>query len=194
MKRRSNPRLSLRTVTSGLASSIPTGLAAGTTVVGGWAFAKTLLGSRDVGPVGWLTNLLGGGVLAGITGVIFGRRAMNAAFVGAVASPTIRIMIEMLRGRTLPLGIQTGFEGYGKCYQDYLVNPAGSIPGVEGIEPVNQGTMADYLVGDGLETMSDHNDDGTMATNPSGEEWTGYDDFVMGVGKDEWSSMDNGAF
>jgi len=151
--RRSNPAVSLRAIRNGVSSSIAPGIGASLGILGGWSFAKTALGGRDQGFLGYGANVVGGGLTAAILGLVTRNSSiMRGAFAGAIAAPVLRIIVEQIRMGTirLPLGIRTGFEGYtpGTGMSDYLVSPP-ATQAMAGYHLPEAGLMNDYLVGSG---------------------------------------------
>lgn len=134
--RRSNPTLQPMKLLREAQKALPDAAASSATVLGSWIATKTILPEgRDVGLVGYATNLGTGALLAGLGGTLTRSSAVFRAMIGgAVSSVVLRAAVEFLRGRPIP-GIRTGFEDYG----DYLVGVSGPTGYVD------RNTMADYL-------------------------------------------------
>lgn len=152
-RRATNPTVSLKAIRSGVSNSIGPGIGASLGILGGWSFAKTALGNNDQGFIGYGANLVGGGITAGILGILTRNRGiMQGAFAGAIAAPVIRIIVEQIRGGNLrlPLGIKTGFEDYTPGGMgDYLVPAGPASQAMAGYHLPEAGLMNDYLVGSG---------------------------------------------
>jgi uncharacterized membrane protein YeaQ/YmgE (transglycosylase-associated protein family) len=85
------------------------------TALAGWVAAKTLLKEKDSGIMGVAANAAGSLAAALVLTSTVAKRnpTMRAGIMmGAVIGPTLRFAVDSVRGRTLPLGLRTGFEDY----------------------------------------------------------------------------------
>lgn len=86
-------------------------------VFSGWIFAKSVLNrggaNKDEGILGYSMNAAGGLLYAVAIGLVLRKRDwFQAAVVGAIMSPLLRVGVAALTGKKLPFGIITGFEDY----------------------------------------------------------------------------------